>query len=560
MWRWIIWLSLLKRLLALSPLLLALALFLAISLRQLHLPGLYYDEAFDLVPMLQLINGEQPELLRNIGVAGWPVMRMDYMGSLNGYLTIPFINTLGSGYIAARTQPIFFSAITVLLTWLLARRWFGWRVAVVCTLLLAVSPSFVWFSRQGITVTSVMTVFALSGILLLDVARHAIDAGDSVRARQSIFAAGILFGLGVWAKIIFVWWIALMFVMGVVWLLTRSQAARAVSPINPWPNLGSFVAGGLLGGAPFLYYNLAGLLMGEVPGTFGLLFRSLGSETQYGQNNLAFLTNLSKRWQDFETFLNGSYFWFLASVPYGNALAGPMFLAAVIVGSLLATRREEWRKWIALITCIMIYLPISSFTVSDLWATHFFILLPLPQLVLACAAVWLAEAVIKNLMPRSRRIATWSAVLAVLLATPQFARDVWVNVQYHEALTTSGGSGRFSDAIYKLAAHMEAEQIFMPIALDWGISQQLRVLTSDRVRPVEIFGFSVEPNEVFLASATEALADPDRTYIVLWDKFAVFNRRAAFTRLAESMGRQVKETYIAHERTGQPVYVLLQAR
>jgi hypothetical protein len=56
------------------------------------------------------------------------------------------------------------------------------------------------------------------------------------------------------------------------------------------------------------------------------------------------------------------------------------------------------------------------------------------------------------------------------------------------------------------------------------------------------------------------LQDPGRSYIVLWDRFAVYNRRQAFTEIANQMGRQVVETFIAHEKSGLPVYVVLQAR
>ncbi|MCS6774033.1 MAG: hypothetical protein NZ693_07970, partial [Thermoflexales bacterium] len=52
----------------------ALALFLSIALHQLHLPGFYYDEALDLTPMLHVMRGETPDLLRGIGLGRFPVM------------------------------------------------------------------------------------------------------------------------------------------------------------------------------------------------------------------------------------------------------------------------------------------------------------------------------------------------------------------------------------------------------------------------------------------------------------------------------------------------------
>ena len=615
--------------------LISLTLFLSFSLYQLDLPGFYYDEAFDLTPMLNLMHGEPTELLRGIGLTvghtSYPVMRMDYMGSLNGYLTVPFMAVFGAGYMAARIEPIFFACITIVLAFILAQRWFGWKVACVTVLLLSVNPSFIWFTRQGITVTSIMTVFSLGSWVLLDIGRKRLHTHLS--STLPVFLAGLCLGLGIWAKINFVWWIALTGILGAVWYITQPRTSTLSPPSSPLPakrHLFILALGLLLGAAPFIYYNLAGLAQGQTPATLGLLFKALSNSTENGVNNANFLGNVQKRFQDFATFLNGSYFWFF-TFTFGNVLAVPTFIISLIVGSLLmafeaiaqtrieadtrpaSTRTDtadtfdtsdtrlpsHWRKWLALLLCIVLYLPISAFTVSDLWATHFYPILPLPQMMMACAAVWLGESVgrvarrvkseerkakseaklhISRLSPLASRLsplasrlsplASRLSLLALTLAllAPTFARDIWVNQQYHAQLGKTGGSGRFSDAIYKLAAHLDSAQVAEPIALDWGIAAQTRVLTADRVRPREIFGFSAKPSAEFRQQARELLKDPTRQYIVLWSGnnenagFAVYNRRQEFTRLAHDMGRQVTEIFIAHERSGLPVYVVLQAK
>ena len=585
-------------------------LFLSLSLHQLNLPGLYYDEGFDLTPMLSVMHSEPAELLRGVGISlfghTYPIMRMDYMGSLNGYLTLPFMAVLGSGYLAARLEPLVFSLITLILAWVLARRWFGDKVAALTALLLAVNPSFIWFTRQGITVTSVMTVFALGSWIVLDVWRLRIgdgrrsgsevatrDGKSALRLTSSILLpllAGLLLGLGLWAKIVFVWWLVLTAVAGGVWLISpwrrKGSANSAVVGRRSSVVLSALFLflGFLIGAAPFIYYNLAGVAQGQPPATFNLLFRALLNPTGYAVSNSNFWANLNKRFQDFAVFLNGSYFWYLANVPYGNVFAVPTFVTGVLIGAaLVGWRARERRKWLAVLLCVAVYLPMSSFTVSDLWATHFFVLLPLPQMLVACAAVWLGEAAVSGLMrliSRSRvqplsgpawlhpeRLGSLvSFGLAALLLAPTFSRDIWVNEQYHVALAQTGGAGRFSDAVYKLAAQLDEGHVAEPIALDWGISQQLRVLTSDRVRPREVFGFTPEPTDEFRQQVRDLLQDPSRQYVVLWAGdanfagFAVYNRRTEFTQIANSMGKQVVETFIAHERSGLPVYVILQAK
>jgi hypothetical protein len=413
-----------------------------------------------------------------------------------------------------------------------------------------------------------------------------------------------------WAKLIFLWWIVALGTMALVWLLTsRGQIGRKfVQMVRPalWVLLGL-----LIGAAPLIYYNLYDLLRQPFDlrnaYTLGLLFKSLGQTTDYGVNNLDFWTNLQKAITDFNVFIDGSYFWY-NGVPYSNVYAVPTFVIAVIVGSVLAFVRREWHKWLALLAAIAVTVLISAFTVSGLWATHLFIMLPLPQMVVAVAAVWLAcepgragagerrgvprfrsKGAAQSTAPqeiREQRLeikqttnqvsqstpgisnpqspisrSPWLAGLLViiLLALPVW-RDLWVSEQHHATLTRTGGSGRFSDAVYKLATHLDTDHIDAPIALDWGIEKSVRVLTDDRVRPEEVFGFSAQPDDTFNQQVRELLRDPSRQYIVLWDRFAVFNRRQAFTQIANSMGMQVTETFIAHEQSGLPVYVMLQAK
>lgn len=549
--------------LSLGALVIAVALFLGTALHQLHLPGFYYDEALDLTPMLHVMRGETPDLLRGIGLGRFPVMLLDYMGSLGGYLTVPFMWVFGPGYLSARAQPIFFSAVTIVLAWLLARRWFGDGVAALTALLLAVHPSFVWFSRQGISVTSVMTVFSLGSLLLLDGALRDPQRRSTSRTLALVFLAGVLIGLGLWAKFLFFRWMVVLAAIGLLaWLLCGR-------PALPWATrwAGALIAGFVFGAFPLIYYNAVGLIRDGSPWTFTLLLNSLTQPTQqFGVNNLDVITNLRKAVEDVRVFLDGSYFWY-NGVPFSNVYAVPALLVSAGVGSVLAFRRPvvESTRFFALLLGIVILTALGAFTVSGLWSTHQFIMLPLPQLVVACAAVWSAQTLSNAALDalRVRRAALASALsagLAVAFVALPFSRDMWVNEQHHQTLARTGGSGRFSDAVYKLAGWLDAQRIAQPIALDWGIERNVRVLTADRVRPIEIFGFTPEPDEGFRQRALAALQDPERYYIVLWDRFAVYNRRQAFTDLAHQIGRDVVEVFIAHERSGLPVYVVLQVK
>lgn len=589
-----------------APLAIALGMFLALALHQLNLPGFYYDEALDLVPMLHVMRGESPDLLRNIGVGRFPIMLLDYMGSLGGYITLPFMTVFGPGYVAARAQPIFFSCVTIVLAWLLARRWFGYGVAAVTALLLAVNPSFIWFSRQGISVTSVMTVFSLGSLLLLSQLRivpiplsakpsASRDRGKNEDLRKANFLssqfficlfAGILLGLGLWAKFLFFRWLVVLGVMGIVFYLGRDR--RHPFTLSAFlPFLLTLLLGFAIGAAPLLYYNLIGLTRDGQPWTLYLLLQSLFNPTQqFGVDNRNFFANLQKSIDDVRVFVDGSYFWYLG-ITFSNVYAVPALLISAVVGSVMAIVRAKpsplgrgetslWElgegrseavRFFAVLAGIGALVVLGAFTVTGLWSTHQFIMLPLPQIIVACATVWFAEGVAgwlggKATSPASQKaLVTLSSLLIVagLLALP-FVRDLWVSQQHHQTLERTGGSGRFSDAVYKLAGWLDENQIHQPIALDWGIEKQVRVLTGDRVRPLEIFGYAPEPDDTFREQVKTLIQDSNRAYIVLWDRFAVYNRRAAFTEIANQAGKQVVETYIAHEKSGLPVYVVLQAK
>ena len=374
-----------------------------------------------------------------------------------------------------------------------------------------------------------------------------------------LFAAGFLLGLGLWVKLLFFRWCVVMAVwlMG-YWLTTRPKPSikQLTQPLT------LLSLGLLVGAAPLIYYNLAGWLRDGNAPTLMLLLNSLNNPTQqFGVDNRNVWGNLLKSWDDVRVFIDGSYFWYNGT-PFSNIYAFSALLLAVPIGGALALWQKQARKFWALVAGILILMFLGAFTVSGLWSTHQFIMLPLPQMILAYATFTICDlrfAFLRQASNTSVKSKIANLALATLLLSPIIATDVWVNSQHHRVLSETGGTGRFSDAIYKLAEHLDQQKISQPIALDWGIEKQVRVLTADRVRPLEVFGYSAQADDGFRARARELLQDPTRRYIVLWDRFAVYNRRLEFTQLAQAMGKQVSETFIAHERSGLPVYVILKA-
>ncbi len=556
----------------------AVALFLALSLKNITLPGLYYDEALDVVPAMQLLQGAPVEPVRDVAltVGGHvlPLMVMDYVGTVNTYLAIPVFAAFGVNVTSVRLLPILLAALSLLLAYRLAVRLFDWRVAALTVLLAAVDPSYVFFSRMGNHVTSVMTVFALGSLLAF------LHWRESRRTRW-LALGGLLLGLGLWAKVLFLWWIAALvvafcverFVRSGLWSARlRSGLWSATTPVvalprplrrqecpiqrgrlsshstnaavvrrnaRPWAIV---LAGCLIGSAPLWLYNLAS------GGTI-ISFTRNAVVTENGVRNLNVLANLVAAVQSFGVLLDGRYFWFMGG-QFANVVNVVGFVAALAASVLLIRRRPAWRTGLVLvISVIVVIVAASAFTVSGIWATHLYILLPLPQMAAGLGVVLVAET-----LAQSRR---WlQAVMIGLVLLGGMLANYQVCAQYETALERSRGLSRFSDAIYELADWLDRHQYATVYAVDWGMQKNVQILTQGRVNPVEISGFAGEPPNAFVRRAEKALADPSAVYIWHSKEDTVYELYPAFKATAERLGYQLKIIDATHDQSGAPVHVM----
>lgn len=546
---------------------LAVSLFLALSVQNIALPGLYYDEALDVVPSMQILQGTSLEAVRGSGLTlggrTFPLMVMDYVGTVNTYLALPLFALGGVNVTTVRLLPILLAALALALAYLAAYRLFDWRVAALTALLAAADPSYVLFSRMGIHVTSVMAVFAL-GSLLAFLRWH--DSGHKARW---LLLAGLLLGLGLWAKVLFLWWPV---ALAGGWL-----AMAAVTPLPSPPlkgegmpntlslrervgmrgirergatprNAAVLLCGLLLGAAPLILYNV------QTGGTLAALGRN-ALQTEHGVSNLAIGRNLPAAVDSFRVLLDGSYFWFMGG-QFANRLAAPAFVLAVLVAAALllyrrragtAERRRAAFVFVLVVMAVTVFE--SAFTVSGIWATHLYILLPLPQMVVALALVLLGE----TLLPR--RAAGQAALLALGL-TVLLAGQYQTMNSYYSAVQRSGGLSRFSNATYKLAGWLDSQRITAPVAVDWGIQKNVQIVTEGRVNPVEISGFPGEAPQAFVGRAQRALADPAAIFIFHSKEDTVYPLYESFMAVANTMGVKLKITDAFRDESGAPVYVI----
>jgi hypothetical protein len=190
----------------------------------------------------------------------------------------------------------------------------------------------------------------------------------------------------------------------------------------------------------------------------------------------------------------------------------------------------------------------SSFTVSDLFITHYAILLPF---IFVLVGTLVSEVV---------RLAGRRCLLPVLAALICWgSADLWVTIQYHQALTATGGHSSHSDAIYKLADYLDANRVQTPFVLDWGIEAPLVFLSGGRVQPVEIFGYErlEDPSEGFAEVLKATLSDPASAYLFHVPEETVFRgRRELFDQVVAEAGLVPRIEAAFYERSGRMLYVL----
>ena len=631
----------------------SLLLFLSLGAYQLVLPGLHYDEAKEAgLNAMQLVTWQSLTAFRDaaVQVGPWrlPLMVQDYIGALNVALATPFLTIGGINTVALRWLSLLTGALTLFCAWRVAKRLGGPVAATATATLLAVNPSFIFWSRQGIFVTN-LTALLFTASLLTGL-RWWTD-----RRPRALWLTAFLWGTGIYAKLLFVWAIgAMVSVATIAWAVGRWQNSSHASedqrasgntpltsnrrptpgstatPPSPSPSTSALTLTPTLASASFLLPLIPLILFNlRTSGTLTSIFGNLG-QSYYGVDNSAYLPNLAIRLRQVVTLMRGDHLWYLGGI-YANAwvpwVAGGLLIAAALVGmrSAVAARNsaEAEQQGIDRFACLLpvallaLIVAQSAFTVSDLFITHYALLLPLIPLAagLAFSVVWDrgkrrfptdqqtplkvedpdlhgapqiqeefssaellslrgAPFATKQSPPHNANRIThpasagtkmamlWRYALGVsaFLALVTWAGgDLWTTIRYHRALTASGGHASHSDAIYDLAGYLDRGGLIAPVALDWGIDAQVRYLTANRVRPIEVFGYGGldAPDPGFADRVVGFLDNPDNVYMAHVPDQTVFRgRMETLSTLAEGRGMMWQEEIRFSERNGTPLFVL----
>ena len=531
-------------------LLLAVTIYLLLAGYQLGLPGLHYDEAKEAgVNAMELLTGAPITAFRGATVTLFgtdlPLMVQDYIGALNVYLALPFLALTGVGVPNLRFLPLLLGLLALLALeraiseWLaLTRRETGppaLSLAGLFTItLLAASPSFVFWQRQGIFVTNATLPATFASLWLT---LRWLRTGSP----RALWAAAFAAALALYAKLLAVWVIGPLALLVAGWWLWRcwgkgvtiSPTAIPLPPVTLVLLLGAALAG-TIPLLPFLLYNW------QTGGTFASIGGNLG-QSYYGVDNSALLANLPVRLGQIGTVLRGDQFWYLGGI-HANLLAPWLAGIAVLVCLLSRVGRRE-----LLLPLLLVVLAVSAslFTVSDLFVTHYALLQPL--------LVGLVGVSLARLYEQARAWRGPVLLLPVALLVLWLGGDLSGSLAYHRDLTRSGGLADHSDATYHLAYHLRYNGLGAPIALDWGLNAPVRYLSEGTVTPIEIFGYAslAEPDADFAERLASFLDNPDNVYLLHAPGQEIFaGRREVFFALAQQQGRQPNREATFAQRNG----------
>ena len=401
-------------------------------------PGLHADELLFVQGVWE--RGAVESFTRVFG-SRVPLMQMPYLGALKSILYQPVFALAGVSAAAVRLPMVLAGGVTVALTFLLLWRLAGERAAWLGGGLLAVDPTFLFTTRCDWGPVALERLLAVGGVVLFSYGRFSWGA--------------LLFGLALWNKTTFVWTLG-----GLAVAMLVCYRAQLRIPLRTLVvALLCFAAGAY----PWIRYNVNSK-GGTMQATARFDSSDLAGKARVLQYSLEGSALYGYLMRD-----DGQ------AGPWPRANITPWLLCAGILAA--AARRDRLALFFVLVTAIA-WLAMALTKDAGGSSHHVVLLWPWPHCVVALAAArW--------------RVFTVAAVLGMLMSAG-------VVIRHYSLIDRLGSDTPWSEAIYPLAARVEAERPAGVFVIDWGIGDQL-LLASRGQMPLEIAAFRDLPPAEFAA-------------------------------------------------------------
>lgn len=455
------------------------------ALHDIALPGLYMDAVNPDYLAARTLNPEIKNPVNAMPTAWIPILGNLYHGVQNYYVALPVVSLLGFNITAIRIAQAIFGSGIVVMVFLVTERTVRLRsIAWLTAALVATEISFLASFRTQFYIV-------MSGVfwLLLAIYFGLADKEENSNRRR-IFLSGLFFGLSVYSYFVFLFFMPF-------WIFFITQNTRQ------WRVLLQWGTGFVIGMLPYVlgYISLIVALGG---------INSSAAWMQASLNGLAPLSsNLDITDSFFNSFRNVSY----AIQNTGNSL--------MIFGDASGLAPSKFKVWIFGFSCFLLlslnifsaktkiefsehsskrnvilqpgqlvwltlcFIVVSFPLGSRLWIHHYSILIPLMYIILS--------GVIFHLLGPRRVFLVW-----ILLAGIGFF-NCYQQLSFFSRLEQTGGNGKFSDAINRMASEAQASPVgsvyFFP---DWGFFMPFSLLTGNKI-PYELETSSEKISTYFLS-------------------------------------------------------------
>ena len=429
----------------------------------LQRPGLYYDEALMVVDAVHMRHSpaeltlpHDPDTWICAGGRCFPLMMMSYIGPIKEYLCLPLFAGFGPRVPIIRIVSVLLSLICIWGVGRLVGEQVSRPAGAFAAVAIAINPAFV--NATVFDNGAVAGVMAALGLVCL-----AISAYARKPEARSAFWIGAAMGFGIWTRANFLW--VDVAVLAAALVVLRREF---LFPLRHWI---AWMAGGMAGGLPFLAYQVhskfgtwqaTSMFLATEPFARRLFDRTvLLSET--------LLTDREHRAMWDGPAMPGWQRWFFPAV----------VVASLLICALMAGRWERIRAWWAQGAAVaFLVLALFHFLTRTRISEHHLVgLVPFAAVVvvLACALV--------------QSQFRWGRGLAGGLAAVYLSSVIYWQGATIDGLNRTRGVGPWSDAIYRMARELPAKYPTQEIKiLDWGLEDNLYVVTDARLHTREIYG------------------------------------------------------------------------
>jgi 4-amino-4-deoxy-L-arabinose transferase-like glycosyltransferase len=402
----------------------------------------------------------------HIGKTRVPIMLMSYVGALKAWIYGPILRNLGSNLWTLRIPMLLAGTGSILLFFVLLRRISGNRAALIGCAILATDATYL------LTSTFDWGPVALQHLLIVGGAAALVRFFQEGKNRSLGYAA-FLFGLALFDKALAAWTISGMAAAGL--LLFPREVVRAIT----LRTIAISTVFCVLGVSPLLYFNwmthgstFSGNFQrntSEIPIKIVVLERTLAQDGLFG-----WMTSpdvLTEHPHTAQTALQriSQRIAALAREPRRSLLPYALVLALLV--SPFAGRREFRIVLFALVTSVVAWIQMVINRDTGGSIHHTILLWPLPQMMIAVSFAGASRRLGRAAVPA---VAGISAVVALSGAL--------VINEYYVKAWRNGGAAFWTDGILNLSTYFKQNKPpGWVMAMDWGISDQIRLLHRGRV-------------------------------------------------------------------------------